>query len=327
MIALLGGTGFVGSYLLERIIEAREYARCSVRTAIQRELVARLGLEPVCADIRDRKSLVALCDGARVVINLVTATRETRSCPFRAVHGEGMRNVIWAARQTGIERIVHVGALGPDRAVDERRYPYLYWKRMARSLLEESGMPYIILETSIVYGPGDQHLSHVALALKWMPFFPLAGGKVALSTRFQPLWVGDLVQALLAATQPQVDASGTLPLGGPAVWTFGEMLGLVQQILDSRRRVVSIPRWLMKAYFGNGQLSPVSSSMLDLLRDGIDSIADSTATYRCLGLKPDRLEDRCSYLREVGMRDLLAWRKRTPIYGAFSHLTAPEVNR
>lgn len=317
MIAVLGGTGFVGGHLLARLLEGDELVRCAVRSPLQRRLVAGLDLEPVWADVRDEASLRSLLAGARVVVNLVTTTRETRSAPFRVVHGEGMRNLVRAARRAGVERVVHVGALGPDGGGDHARYPYLFWKQEARRLLQESGLPHVVLETSIVFGPGDQHLTHVALALRWMPFFPLAGGPAALGALLQPLWVGDLVEALTAAMGGSVPAGRVLPLGGPRVWTFGELIAFVQEVIGTRRRVVFVPRWLGRLYFGSGRFSPVSAEMMELLGDAVPSVADSTASYRRLGLRPAGLEERCDYLREVGMRDLTAWRRRTPVHGVF----------
>jgi uncharacterized protein YbjT (DUF2867 family) len=322
VIVVLGATGFVGGYLLEELLKGDEPVRCSVRSTLQRGLVADLGLEPVWADVRDEQSLTGLLAGARVVVNLVTTTRETRSAPFSVIHGEGMRNLVGAARRAGVERVVHVGALGPDSAGEGSRHPYLYWKQQARRLLQDSGLPHVVLETSIVFGPGDQHLTHVALALKWMPFLPLAGGETAMSAEFQPLWVGDLVQALVAATRESVSTGQVLPLGGPRVWRFGEMVAFLQELLGTRRRVVAMPGWLIRLYFGSGRLSPVSTSMLELLRDGIPSVADSADSYRQLGLLPQGLEERGDYLRQVGMRDLMAWRRGTPIHGAFSRLPA-----
>jgi NADH dehydrogenase len=322
VIAVLGATGFVGGHLLARLRDRGEPVRCAVRTAGQEDRLSALGFEVVRADVTEPAGLRRLMDGARAVVNLVTVTRETRVGQFRRVHYEGMRNLVSAARDTGVRRVIHIGALGTDTHGTDPRHQYLYWKRRAKEALEEAGLDHTVFETSIVFGPGDQLLTVVALGLKWLPVFPLPAGPHATETRFQPVWVGDLVHCVVRSLDDPGSFGRTFPLGGPQVWPYRALVEFVDRLLGTRRRFVHVPVWLVRPALASGRLymryPPVTDAMLDLMLERVDSVADSTATYRHFELEPADLPSACGYLTHVGVREWVQWQRRRPGHGAFA---------
>jgi NADH dehydrogenase len=270
--------------------------------------VEAAGAVPIHVDIRDAATTGRAVRGARVVIDLVTITRERRSGDFAAVQFGGTGNIVRAAREARVQRVVAVGVLVEPHAGADRRRPYLYWKQRATDLLRSSGLDPVIFETSILFGPGDQLLTATALALKWLPVLPI-GGRAAARTRFQPLGVKDLVTCLLQATDTSAVPPGVYRLGGPEVFTYADLVTLIDRCLHTRRKIIIVPSWSIRPLLGAAAcLSrrwPIPGTFLDLA--GVDSVGESSATYDRFGLDPMRLADGMGYLRDVGYRNLHTW--------------------
>ena len=318
MILVLGGTGFVGAHLLASLVNRPERVRCAVRTELEYKRLADLGIEPVWADVRDYNSLVNAMDGARAVIDLVTVIRERQQGDFAAILYGGVRNMIEAARAVGLSSIIHVGALGESFAREDPKLKYLYWKQRGTELLAAQDLDFTIFETSIVFGPGDQHLTAIALTLKWLPIVPIPGIAIA-EIQFQPICVGDLVTCLVKALDDPKSIRRRFPLGGPQVFSYREMVALVAKVLEVQARILFVPRWsvrLVLAVFNSYlRYPPITTALLDL--GNVNSIAESSATYRHFGIAPLRLKDATGYLRQVGREQFLAWTHGSPSHGIF----------
>jgi uncharacterized protein YbjT (DUF2867 family) len=308
MIVVLGAGGFVGQHLVSRLASAGEPLRVTVRARTAAAQLARLGAQPVLADVRDPHSLRRALHGARVVINLVTITKERKRGDFRAVHWGGIANIVSAARDAGVDRVLHVGALADVEAGSDSGLAYLYYKQRGTEELQRSGLRYTIFETSIVFGKGDQQMSAIALLLKRLPFFPIPG-PLAAATRFQPIWVGDLVECLVRAIDDEASVGRTFPLGGPDAYSYRELVRLSQVVLGTRRRVIFVPHQVARAVLAVAERfmrhPPITAPLVDLA--GVDSVADSRDTYRHFGIDPARLSDNTAYLAEVDAGDLRRW--------------------
>lgn len=318
MILVLGGAGFVGGHLFEKLLSRAEPVRCGVISEAQRRRVERAGIEAVLADVRNPAELVRAMQGARAVVNLVTLIQERQPHDFAAVMYHGIENVIRAARETGISRILQMGALAPPAAVADPRHGYLYWKHKGTELLASQDLDYTIFETSLVYGPGDQHLTALALALKWLRFagVPRTG---AADILFQPIWVGDLVTCLIRALDAPDTFRRTFPLGGPEILRYRDLVRIVGNEIGVKPRIVLLPElWVRSALRLGGALlryAPVTPDLMVL--KGVDSTAESTATYEHFGIKPLRVSEAIGYLREVGLKELKAWRNAAPSHAVF----------
>jgi len=320
VILVLGGAGFVGGHLLERLLQRDEPVRCGVFSEAERSRVQRAGIEAVCADIRDRAALVRAMRGVRAVVNLVTLIQERHKGDFAAVLHQGVANIVSAAQEVGISRILHMSALAPPAAVDDPSLGYLYWKHQGTDLLASADLDYTIFETSLVFGPGDQHLTALALALKGFRFAGVPRNGAA-DIRFQPVWVGDLVTCLIKA----LDDSGTFrrvfPLGGPEILRYRDLVGIVGREIGVKPRIFLAPEILVRLALRIGgallRYSPVTPDLLAL--KGVDSTADSTATYEYFDIKPARVAEAIGYLRKVGLKELKAWWSAAPSHAVFGH--------
>jgi NADH dehydrogenase len=272
----------VGSHALPALVATGEPVRCAVRTRRAARLVAERGATPILCDVRDGESVFRASRDIRVVVDLVTITEELRRGDFEAVHLRGAMNVVAAAEHHGIRRVV-------------------------RDCVRERIDDHVVLETSIVFGPGDQLLSGVALALRYLPFLPIPG-RVAANTLFQPVSVSDVVRCIVrAAAEPSI-RSGVHPLGGPDVFRFVDLVRMIDGELLRHRRVVMVPTWPVRALLRlTHRIAPrwhVPPAFLELV--GVDSVCDSRATYELFGLTPMRLPQHLSYLGDVKLHHL--WR-------------------
>ena len=200
-ILLIGGSGFVGSHLAQRL----SAAGCRVRIPV-RHLMAARHLAPVPtvelveADVHDPASLAKLLHGMDAVINLVGIlhSRSAKSSAvsygpdFRAAHVELPQKLVVACRQMRVARLIQVSALG---AAADAPSAYLRSKAAGEAALRNSGesIAWTIVQPSVIFGPGDSFLNLFAKLLRYLPVIALGGAHA----RFQPVYVGDVVEALL----------------------------------------------------------------------------------------------------------------------------------
>jgi NADH dehydrogenase len=276
-------------------------------------------MEPVLADVRDCDSLVRAMRGATAVINLVTQIHERSPGELENSIYAGMRNIVDAARAARLSRIIHVGAIGEHLAHGNHARRYLYWKKLASEWLVSTDLDYTIFDTSIVFGPGDQHLTAIALALKWIRCAPIPRAGAG-ENRLQPVWVADLVGCLLKALRNPLAARKRFSLAGPDVLRYRELVELVARELGQKPRIILVPDCFVRIVLSAGARSltrpPVTTALLDLW--DVDSVADSSATYEFFGIEPVHADQSCHYLRDVGAREFNAWRLGLAMHGVFA---------
>jgi len=307
---VFGGSGFIGRHVVKRLAAAGHVVRVAVRDPEAALFLKPMGavgqIVPLYAPVTEEADVAAALVGADNAINLVGILFERRKGGFQAVHAEGATRIARLAAEAGVKRLVHVSAIGADPAS-----PSLY----ARSKAEgEAGVraafpAATILRPSIVFGPEDSFLNRFGAMAALSPILPLIHG----GTRFQPVYVGDVADAAMAALT-RGDAPGkTYELGGPRVWSFEELLRFVLQQTHRRRRLVAVPTWLARfqARFMECLPNPplTRDQLLQLARDNV--VAPGAATLTDLGIRPQPLEAVApSYLARFrpggGKRDPLA---------------------
>jgi NADH dehydrogenase len=194
----------------------------------------------VQANLRFADSVVRAVDGADTVINAVGILAPEGAQTFDAVHVEGARRVAKAARDAGARRLVHISAIGADRASNSH---YAQTKAAGEAAVLEEFPSAIILRPSIVFGPEDQFFNRFAALARISPVLPLVGGG---RTKFQPVFSSDVGQA---AANAAIDAGvpGTIyEIGGPEVVTFRDILQAVLRYSDRHRLLLPIPFWAMQ---------------------------------------------------------------------------------
>jgi NADH dehydrogenase len=187
------------------------------------------------ADVHDEAQLARLVQGCDAVVNLV-AILHGSAAAFEQVHVELPRRIAQACRQAGVTRLVHVSALGVGPAVPS---DYLRSKAAGEALLAASGLALTVLRPSVIFGAHDRFLNLFAELQAFAPVVPLAGSRAQL----QPVWVGDVAQAL-AASLERPDATGQVfECAGPDVFTLSEIVRLAGRWAGHERPQIALPDW------------------------------------------------------------------------------------
>jgi uncharacterized protein YbjT (DUF2867 family) len=239
-IAVLGGTGFLGTRLVARLIkDGRRVTVLSRDREQHKHLLVLPGLTLENCDVYEEGQLSEHLRGKDVVINLIGILNERgfSGAGFRRAHTELTRGVLQAARSAGVTRLLQVSAL--KAAVDAPSY-YLRSKGEAEQLIRESGtaLDWTIFQPSVMFGPGDSFLTRFAGLLAVIPWvFPLAKPHA----RFQPVSVDDVIEAVLRCLHGGASSRQTYELGGPQVYSLREIVGLVAKLTGRRRWIMGLP--------------------------------------------------------------------------------------
>jgi NADH dehydrogenase len=287
-IAVLGGTGFLGTRLVARLI--REGHRVTVLSRDREQhkhLLVLPGLTLENCDVQQQAQLSERLRGQEVVINLVGILNERGfgGSGFRRAHTELTQTVLRAARSAGVTRLLQVSAL--KAATDAPSY-YLRSKGEAEKFIHEqsAGLDWTILQPSVMFGPGDSFLNRFAGLLAMIPLiFPLARP----NTRFQPVSVDDVVAALVCSLHGGMTSHQTYELGGPNVYSLREIVASVAQLTRRRRLIVGLPNFAgylqgLVMNFVPGR--PFSSDNYRSLK--IDSVCAENGLPK-LGIKPQSM--------------------------------------
>ena len=241
LVTIYGGSGFLGRHVV-RALAKRGYR---IRNAVRRPDLAghlqplgKVGqIHSVQANVRNAPSIEMAAHGADVLINLVGILYERGKQHFTAVHTEGAEHVAQAARTHGA-RLVHVSAIGADA---NSSAVYARSKADAEACVLAAVPPATIMRPSIMFGPEDNFLNLFAGLATMSPVLPLIGGG---ETRFQPVFVGDVAQAIAKAADGEARPGTIYELGGPEVLTFREIMQYLLQVIE-RRRSITCSRYCM----------------------------------------------------------------------------------
>ena len=232
-ILVVGGSGFVGRHLVAAL--AARGARVTVPTR-RRDRAKHLILLPtvdvVEADVRDQKSLERLAEGRDAVINLAGILHGPG---FTATHVELAQGVVNACHNAGVKRLLHMSALGAD---PNARSEYLRSKGIGeQAVLAADDLEVSVFRPSVIFGPEDRFLN---LFARLAQFFPvLAVGSPG--ARFQPVYVGDVVRAFVAALDDRDAAGKRYDLCGPRQYTLRQLVEFVCAVTGRRRLVIGLP--------------------------------------------------------------------------------------
>ena len=293
-VAVTGANGFVGRHAVARLLVGGHDVRAliSERPGAESELPAADGrrMDVRRADVRKPESLRGAFDGVDAVIHTVAIPTE-RKQRFAEVNVAGVAHVVAEARRASVGRIVHMSALGGDPASP---YPYLKSKGEGQAIVTGSGIPHVVLRPSLLFGEGDDFFPRLAFSLMF-PVVPVPGnGK----SRFQPIHVDDIAQALVAAVQRR-EISGVHEVGGSDPVTYDEMLAETMRGTGKRRPTLHVPVPLMKPpAFLMGLVMPdppVTIAQLDLL--AVDNTPGQNALEPVFGVRPRPFKGALDYLR------------------------------
>jgi uncharacterized protein YbjT (DUF2867 family) len=239
LVTVFGGSGFVGRHVVRALAKRGWRVRPAVRRPDLAGHLQPMGgvgqIMPVQANLRYPDSIARAVEGADAVVNLVGILFESGKQSFDAVQAEGPRAVARAARSAGIANVVQMSAIGADAG---SAASYARTKAAGEAAVLAEVPTSVILRPSIVFGPEDNFFNQFAGLARMLPFLPLIGGG---ETKFQPVFVGDVAEAVAAALDGQATAGGTYELGGPAVMTFRQILEYILAETGRRRPLVTLP--------------------------------------------------------------------------------------
>jgi uncharacterized protein YbjT (DUF2867 family) len=287
-IVVLGGTGFLGTRLVARLIKDGHQVTVLSRDREQhKHLLVLPGLTLENCDVYAEAYLSERFRGKDVVINLVGILNERGfgGSGFRRAHTELTRGVLQAARSAGATRLLQVSAL--KAAPDAPSY-YLRSKGEAEQLIRDSGaaLDWTIFQPSVMFGPGDSFLNRFARLLATIPWvLPLAKP----NARFQPVFVDDVVEALRGCLHGGSCSRQTYELGGPHVYTLREIVNLVAKLTGRRRWIMGLPdpvAWLQALAMNFVPGRPFSSDNYRSLT--VDSVCTQDG-FAQLGIKPQSM--------------------------------------
>lgn len=244
LVTVFGGSGFVGRHVVRALAREGWRVRVAVRRPDLAGHVQPMGavgqIFPVQANLRYPDSVRAAVQGAEAVVNLVGVLAKSGAQTFDAVHVTGAQVVAEAAKAAGVSRLVHVSAIG---ASPRSKSTYGRSKAAGERAALKAFPGAVILQPSLIFGPEDGLFNRFASLAAMSPFLPLIGGG---RTRFQPVYVGDVAQAVAKACAGEAEAGATYELGGPDIVSFREILDKVQEWSGRKRMYLPVPYMLAK---------------------------------------------------------------------------------
>ncbi len=237
-ILILGGTGFVGSALCEHL--ARQSSTAITVLTRKRQRGAHIGLLPnvqiAQANVHDDAQLARCVVGQDAVVNLVARLHGTPE-QFQTAHEALPRRLVQACQKAGVRRLVHVSALGADMQAPSR---YQRSKAAGETAMRQSGLDVTVLRPSVIFGATDQFINLFAKLQALAPIMPLAGS----AARFQPVWVGDVANAIARSLHHTQAIGGTFECAGPSVYTLSQLVKMAGQWSGNQRIIVPLPKAL-----------------------------------------------------------------------------------
>lgn len=285
-ICILGGSGFVGTRLCGELARAGHSLTVPTReVARARHLQVLPTLKVVRADIHDPGALTTLIDGHDVVVNLVGIVNERgrNGAGFRHAHVELARKVVTACRATRTDRLLQMSGLNAD--VNGPSH-YLRSKGEAERVVREEGGPdlaWTVFQPSVIFGPDDSFINRFAGLLRMLPLaMPLARP----DARFAPVWVADVVAAMVRCLEDPDTIGESFELCGPETCTLRQIVTYVRDVLGLQRAIIGLPDWAGQLQAAVMDFVPGKPFSTDNYRSlTVDSVCRVDGFAR-LGLRP-----------------------------------------
>jgi len=263
-VAVTGGTGFVGGQLIAALAAAGHQV---VSVARGKRPTASASVVNIQASVTEKEKLPEAFAGCAEIVHLAGINRDVGCQTFEAVHVEGTRNVVAAARSADAEKVVLLSFLKarPDCG---SRYHETKWE--AERIVAESGLDFTILKAGIIYGRGDGMLTNLHRALRLLPVFAPVGLREAT---VRPVAVGDVVSILVASAVEGRLSGEVVPVLGPEELPLSAVVRRVAQVMNRRVLVVPLPVWFhrLQAWLGEKLLADplVSGAQVRMLAEGV----------------------------------------------------------
>ena len=289
LVTVFGGGGFIGRHIVQRLAAAGHSIRIAGRDTERAARLCTMGgvgqITPVAASITDEASSARAVAGADIVINLVGILFESRAGDFQRIQAEGAGRVARLAAAAGAKHFLHLSAIGADAGSQSL---YAQTKAAGEAAVLAAFPGAIILRPSVVFGPDDQFFNRFAGLATMLPFMPVVSGE----TRFQPVYVGDVADAAMAALADPAAAGKVFELGGPRVMSMRQVLRYILDVTGRRRPMIALPEGFVRLQARLGELLPTPPLTRDqLILLGKDNVVSPNALgFQALGIEPKAVE-------------------------------------
>ncbi|MDP9325683.1 MAG: NAD(P)H-binding protein [Candidatus Dormibacteraeota bacterium] len=294
MLLVTGGNGFVGRHVVKRLSAGGERVRAMVRNPSVYH--APEGVEVVRADLTQPETLGPALEGVTRVVHAAAVTgniKEPYKGAYDDVHRVGTENLVRAATEAGVKRVVAMSGLGTKPAPNGT---YMAPRWAMEEAVRHSGIPHVIIQPSVQFGPGSEFINALARLARTSPVVPLLGGG---TLRFQPIWVEDVVTCIEQALAEE-SFSGAYTIGGSEYATFKEVIQVILKAMGKRRLLAPLPMPIARiqarvltALLPNPPLTPATIELFDF-----DNVTDLDAVDKYFGFHPTGFR---AYIKEHGI--------------------------
>jgi len=294
MILVTGGTGFIGSRVVQKLIQSREEIRILLRPQHKSpNLPKNISLDIAVSNMEDERGLRAALRNVDTILHFATAEHQGQDADLECVDVRGTQSLISAAKEVKVKRILFLGRVGADKSSS---YPVLRAKAIADNEIRKSGIPYCILLLTDVFGPNDHFTTEIASAIRHAPLIlPYPGGG---KTIVQPLWIEDLISVIMLILETKRFNDGIFEIGGGEFFEFIDIAKKVMHTINKKKLLFQLsPAYLriinlwFKPYRGS---FPLSTRWLDLL--ALDRTCPLDALPRNFSILPGRFQNHLEYL-------------------------------
>jgi NADH dehydrogenase len=294
MILVTGGTGFIGSRVILRLVQSQFPLKVLLRPQkVITKLPHDLALEVVVSSLKDQRSLRAVLSGVKTVLHFASAENEKPHPNFEDVDVIGTETLIKASIDAGVEKILFLSRISAD---NNSIYPILKAKALAEYAIKNSGLNYMILRLTDVFGENDHFTNQLANYIKAAPgIVPLPeGGKMVL----QPLWIEDLISSIFLILEDDLFCRSIYTIGGGEFLEFRSIIKLIMKKIEKRKLLFAVAPAYLRLYdlwFKQSKGGfPLSSTWLDLL--AVDRTCALDSLPRTFKLLPARFSHHLDHL-------------------------------
>jgi uncharacterized protein YbjT (DUF2867 family) len=279
-VFVTGGTGFVGPHVVHALRARDVSVRALVRDRSRGARLVSWGAELVEGDVTDPASLRDAFSGVDAVVHLVAVIRGSRA-DFERVMAQGTRNVVAAAKEAGIRRFVLASALGLDERTKDA-VPYFAAKWEMERAVKESGLEYVILRPSFVFGKDGGVLPTLVRLARLAPVTPIVGPG---TQRLQPIWVEDVAEYYAQSVDLAAAANQTFEVGGPDAPTWNEFWDRLKRVLGVHRPSIHVPVSVLRVQAALTErlpFAPVTRDQLTMIElgDNVVTSLDAVETFK-----------------------------------------------
>jgi NADH dehydrogenase len=272
-IAVIGGSGFIGSHLINALVELGKKVRVGTRRRYNARHLTLLPIDVIETDVFDPVQLALFVENADAVINLVGTLHGRRGNPygpeFAKIHVELPTRIVAACEGKGVHRLIHVSALNADPNGPSM---YLRSKGDGEKAVRASTLATTVFRPSVVFGPEDEFLNKFAFLQRVFPMIPLA----MPDAKFQPVFVADVAKAIVNVLDLDASIGRVYELGGPSVYTLEQLVKYCGTVIGKDARIIRLPDALARLQALTFEMAPGEPV---ISRDNLDSMkVDSVMT-------------------------------------------------